>query len=590
MTAYVKNANGAWNSSTLWTPNGIPGNADTVTLGAFTTSIPSGYTAQCGGITAMDGTDTSTRSILEISGTLEMYGTANQGLWSTLSFVGAGKIDLRGNSWEITYADGSGKRAEVISDGTGLGEIYSSTTVGHFGGPTAGQAYGKLSLTNFRIANTSFQYGSTWYPGNGYRLVNVLFYDCGRIENDGYVDDADEWIVQNVMFVDSQAAEDQKVWLHCRDKGGTITGVRTLENVIFDYRGISNASVRMRYFPVDLDPVGVYLAGCYLEGLSISCPFVNMFSSSNVVGEGGFPVSDSYFSPYINNPHTMINLCASITTSIIESNQPEGSTDAGDHFIVTTSGTNEITYTLIIDNYGGVCLNALGTPEKTGTYTLDHCTYVCDQQDANYGKAARNENSGAFASSSTVTVKNSIFHNRSNPSLSTTGRVFFLETAGDDQIEYVDYNVININSTDPDDIYYGVTYSSGGAIGTETGRALHDMIGTDPQFVDQTRGILSWSGESDYDDAVSYLVNGILGYNPATNRLSAGLVTGNDVNDLIDYVWAGFVATNPLLENAGSDSLTIGAAGYQAASSENNYGIASHGTANYGVAKYGLGG
>lgn len=570
MTAYVKNANGAWNVSTLWTPNGIPGSADTVTLGAFTTSIPNGYTAQCGGITSMAGSDTSTRSTLEISGTLEMYGTANMGLWSTLSFIGAGKIDLRGNAWEISYADGSGKRAEVISDGAGLCEIYSSTTIGHFGGPTAGQGYGKLALTNFRIANTSFQYGSTWYPGNGYRLVDGLFYDCGRIENDGYVDDADEWVVQNVMYVDSQAAEDQKVWLHCRDKGGTITGARTLENIIFDYRGISNASVRMRYFPADLEPSGVYLAGCYLEGLSIASPFTNMFSDSNVVGEGGFPVSLSYFAPAINNPHTMINLCSSITTSIIESNQPDGSTDAGDHFIVTTSGTNEITYTLIIDNYGGVCLNALGTPEKTGTYTLDHCTYVCDQQDANYGKAARNENSGTFAASSNVTVKNSIFHNRSNPSGSTTGRVFFIETAGDDQIEYMDYNVININSSNPTNIYNGVNYSSGGAIGTQLGRGLNDMIDVDPQFVDQTRGVLSWSGEADYDDATSYLINGILGYNPATNRLSSGLVTGNDVNDLIDHVWAGFAPTNAALENAGADSVTIGAVEYQEPVAERN--------------------
>lgn len=62
MTAYVKNANGAWNSPTLWTPNGVPIGTDTVTFGAFTTSIPNGYTAQCGGITSMAGTDTSTRS------------------------------------------------------------------------------------------------------------------------------------------------------------------------------------------------------------------------------------------------------------------------------------------------------------------------------------------------------------------------------------------------------------------------------------------------------------------------------------------------------------------------------------------------
>jgi hypothetical protein len=568
MTAYVKNANGDWNNPALWTPNGIPSSSDTVNFSTFETTIPAGYTVNCGGFTSFAGTNTSTRARLTIAGTLALYADVTQGIWTTLSFVGTGKIDTRGFSYNIDYTDGFGSRCEVISDGTGVGEITSSTTLGHFGGTGGGVYYGKLDLTNFRVSNVSFMYGAGWYPLNPYKLQNVLFYNCGRIENDSYIDDDADWEMVNVMFVDTQnTAEDQKAWLYCRPKGGTITGTRVMQNIVFDYRSTTNASVRFNYFPSELIPTDIYLADCYLEGLNIDSPrFERVFSNSGVVGEGGFPVWESYIVPNVNNPHTLQNLTTHLKDVVLESIQPLDSTDSGDHMILPKSGTSLMEKSLIIDNYGGVILNALGLPDNTGIYTLDHVTYVCDQRDPNYGKAARNENSGRFDPSSNAQIKNSIFHNRSNPSGSTTGRVFNIETAGDDQIEYVDYNVYNINSSSPSNIYFGVTSATKGAIGSQTGWGLNDLINVNPNFVDQFRGLVSWAaqyGASGYDEAVDYLIYGILGYDAVTNRLNSGLVTGETVEDLRLWVTAGFAPTNVALHNTAGDGLDRGYVPYQ---------------------------
>ena len=63
----------------------------------------------------------------------------------------------------------------------------------------------------------------------------------------------------------------------------------------------------------------------------------------------------------------MVNSCLDFQYNILESVQPANSNDGGDHFIVTDAGTHNIMYNLIIDNYGGVCVNALGVASRTGT-------------------------------------------------------------------------------------------------------------------------------------------------------------------------------------------------------------------------------
>lgn len=572
MTAYVKNANGAWNSPTLWTPNGTPGSADTVTLGAFTTTIPTGYTAQCGGITSFSGSGSGSRSTLEISGTLELYGTATQGTWSTLSFVGAGKLDLRGFNWEVSYTDGSGRRVEVISDGTATCEIYSSTTLSIFGAPGGGVVLAHLNLNKFYISNVQWEYGGAWEATNNFILQNGTFYNCGRITNWEYLDDSSDWIVENVDFRGSQSGEYQKVWLYCRDKGGTITGIRRFKKVTFDYTGGGSSAVRLRYFPAVMTVDGVYFRSCYVEGLSVAATFNNFFAGqSGVVGEGGFPIREGVITHAVDNPHTMVNLCNDLQGFYIESNQPSNSTDAGDHFILPNGGTTSIKYGIINDNWGGVALNALGV-SLTGTHTLEHCTFVVDTHASDYGILARNENSGVFNTSATVTVRSNIVHARSNPSGFANIRVFNLETAGDDQIDTIDYNVINACGSSAGTLYYGVTSATKGSIGSQTGWGLNDKINTNPNFVAPTRNVQSWAsqyGATDYDSSIIYVIDSVNGYNRTTHKQTS--TPGHTITELLTYIRAGYTPTNAAIATAAHDGTTIGALAYVAAVSIDSY-------------------
>lgn len=563
MTAYVAQASTAWDVTTTWNPNGIPSSGDSVTIPAgFNVTIPSGYTASSLGVT-LTGSSFGSRGILTIAGTLQLYGNSNQGTWCSLLFSGTGTLDLRGFSWLIDQTDATGVRNIVQNDNTGLTRIYSSTTKGHFGGADGGVAGGLLHLENFWISNTNFRFGANYYSGQEFYLKNGCFYNCGRIDWSDYQGDGDNFTLENVHFTGSQASEDQKVWLTCRSTGGTVTGTRSIKNVVFDYTGIANAIVRGRYWEPSMVVEGLYIVSAYFEGIAINCTITGLFSAkSGVVGEGGFPLTQSYVVPNLDNPHTLQNLCENVTDSVIENIQPIGSSDAGDHCIVSQSGSNTIRKTLLIDNWGGVMLNALGTPAKTGTYTLEHCTLVYDVHSADYGQLIRNENSGTFDPSSNVTIRSNLVHIRSNPSGTNDIRVFNLETAGDDQIETFDYNCLNGVGSNLNTIYYGVTSATKGAVKSQAGWGLNDKLNVPPDFIDQTRGIVKWAqqyGASDYNTAVNYLVNGVNGYDPVTHMLNSSLKTNKSISDLITYVRAGYAPTSQNLKNAGHDGVTIGA-------------------------------
>ncbi len=591
MTAYVAQASAAWNVTTTWLPNGTPGSADTVTIGAgFNVSIPNGYTASALGITLV-GASFGSRGILTITGTLQLYGNASQGTFCSLLFTGTGTLDLRGFSWLIDQTDATGVRNIVQNNNTGLTRIYSSTTKGHFGGADLGVAGGQLNLENFWISNTNFRFGANFYSGQEFYLKNGCFYNCGRIDWSDYQGDADNFTLENVHFTGSQAAEDQKVWMTCRSPGGTVTGTRSIKNVVFNYFGIANAIVRARYWEPTMVVDGLYVVGAYFEGIAIACPVTRMFSAkASVVGEGGFVLTQSYFNPNVDNPHTLQNLDVDVTDSVIESIQPVGSLDAGDHCIVSLAGINSIKRTLLIDNWGGAMLNALGVPAKTGTYTLEHCTLVYDVQSADYGQFVRNENSGTFDPTSNVTIRSNITHIRSNPSGAANIRVYNIETAGNDQIEVFDYNCMNGVGSVLSTIYFGVTSATKGSPGSQAGWGLNDKLNVNPNFVDQNRGIVKWAtqyGASDYNSAVAYLTDGINGYDPATHLLNPALKTGKTIADLLTYVTAGFKVQNIALRNAGHDGVTIGAFAYQAASNDKVSGrnISSRGITSNKISK-----
>lgn len=105
MATITAAGSGNWNSgvnNAPWPGGTAPGDGDTVVIGAFTVTVPAGFTAQCGGVsnasqdlTTMVLTLSTTTSHLIVNGTLKVYGnmTCNgSGTGGTDIIVGPGGI------------------------------------------------------------------------------------------------------------------------------------------------------------------------------------------------------------------------------------------------------------------------------------------------------------------------------------------------------------------------------------------------------------------------------------------------------------------------------------------------------------------
>jgi hypothetical protein len=589
MTAYASNASGDWNDSTKWTPNGIPGSADTVTMGVHTITIPLGYTAQCGGL-VMTGTGTGTRSILTIAGKLELYANCSSTNFANIAGVGNCEIDLRGFSFEFGTGT-AGATTKLSNDGTGIFKIWSSTTLGYIGRPAAQQKSGDLDLNGFLIVNTAFRYGGNFNAGFHYRLRNGIFYNCGYIDIYDYIERTADWIIENVDFRMSQVASASNVYLWARNNSGTITGQRLFKNVTFDYRASAKNKVTLRYFNSAMDFDNVVCLKTELEILdSGTLNLKNLLSAKQgIIGSFSGASQKCYFAPDTNNPHTLENFInGSMTECVIEALYPIGATDAGDHFILPVgSATFTLTRSLVIDGRGGVMFNALKA-NTSGTYTMDHCTYVCDAYTGTYGQLARNESGQIFQAAATTTIRSTIAHVRSNPNSLTNMNVIRMDTAGNDQIDYIDFNLYNGQGTNNTQKFYQMT-SATKTYGVTDGWGLHDIQNGDPMFVDQSRGIVSWGalfGYADYDDTCLGILNSVNGFDEGT-LTQDGAVSGRSVTDLIAWVTAGFVPQNAAIATAAHDGTTIGAFEYQAPAPTGG-GLSVAGLSNSGLSNSGL--
>jgi hypothetical protein len=101
----------------------------------------------------------------------------------------------------------------------------------------------------------------------------------------------------------------------------------------------------------------------------------------------------------------------------------------------------------------------------------------------------------------------------------------------------------------------GTVYA--GPMSGSTVPGAHDLIDVDPQFVDVTRCLETWAvsmGSTASTDPGKQ--------SDAFNYLAAD--PANRIASLLTHVRNGFKVTNPLLNNAGHDGVTIGAMGFQA--------------------------
>jgi len=422
-------------------------------------------------------------------------------------------------------------------------------------------------------------------------LRNFIFYNCGYIDAYEYIHPTANWVLENGDFRVSQVTTGNNVYLSARNNSGTITGQRVLKNLTFDYTSSVGKTVSLRYMNASVPMDGIYGVGTQFSfGDSVNFVVQKFFSGKQgIVGGFDGDVATTYIAPDTDNPHTLENFInKTMTGCVIEAIYPPGATDAGDHFILPIgSSTFTLTNTLVIEGRGGVMFNALKA-NTSGTYTMEHCTYVCDAYTGSYGQLARNESGQIFQPAATTTIRSNIAHVRSNPGGFTNMNVIRMDTGGNDQIDYIDYNLYNGQGTNNAVKFYQMT-SATKTYGVTDGWGLHDLHNIDPMFVDQTRGIVSWGaqfGYADYDDTVYGILNSVNGFDDATLTQS-GNVSGRAVTDLITWVTAGFVPQNAAIATAAHDGTTIGAFEYVAPPASGG-GLTSIGATSIGLTSTGL--
>lgn len=687
MTAYVVNASGNANDSTKYTPNGLPTSVDTLTIGAFTLTIPSGYTLDVGAI-SMGASTFAARSkiIIKAGGTLKQNGTIAFTDYSEIRAEDAGVSLWDMNGFTTTFAAaGSVVRYSLTNDA--LGKLKITSTVG---GTSTITSAGNLDIDGLEVIGTGFRFGGGFYAGNHYRLRNALFQAIGQWGNVRYIHPANDCIIDNVEIRGVAVPTTNVMTLFNPEKANAnpVTGTQYIDRFIisaeipsnlFTPSGVTSTTISglvangnktsISYYVTDCEdgdvvyiPTGATMV-CATNGLitnttttsqrfyvkSTSRNVVTMYDMtfsagvftpdkcsvlvsrfesmstidirsmsfrkctplntltpagtwkkifsdcfSNFGDIGATPIFNSYILTMANNPHTMENSGRDFQNSVIEINSPSYTGDGSDDFIVTNTGTHLIKNSLIIDNYGGTRLNALGVAARTGTYTLDHCTVVAAPRSTslNYGLLARNENSGVFSAGATTTVKNCICAVINNPTNSDSIRVFNMDTAGNDQIDYLDYNTYSFVGSNPANVYYQVTSATKGAIGSQTGWGLNDQMNVDPLFVDSTRNFFKFinNNQAGLTDAqkIDWFLQSQNGFDPVTNSFDpAKKRTAINIDTLMDYVEAGYIVQEPLLNNSGSDGVTRGAFAYQAIASTDS-GLTSSVLTSSGLTRVGL--
>lgn len=574
MTAYVLNASGDWNNPLIWTPNGVPGEADTFTAGVFALTIPENYTAKIAGF-VVSGTATSTRTrIIGKNGAkLELYGNASSTNFMNLEAEGNFEIDLRGYSLELGTT-GNAAVTRVVKASGGILKIWSSTTLGYFGRPAALQKSGDIDVSGLLCVNITWRYGGNFNSGNHFILRNFIFYNCGYIDAYEYIHPTANWVLENGDFRGSQVTSGNNVYLSARNNSGTITGQRVLKNITFNYVSSVGKIVSLRYMNASVPMDGLYGAGTQFSfGDSVNFTVQKFFSAKQGI-VGGFEgnVDKIYVTPDTGNPHTLENFIAkTFSSSVLESIYPDALVNPGDHLICKAGAVDVLTTNcLFIDTRGGVLYNALKA-NTIGKFVLQKCTYVVDAVSNEYGQLARNESGSKFEPASDLRIHSNINHIRNNLSGSANIRVVNFAPNDPDQVKYIDYNLYNGHGSDNSIKFFGMT-SATKTYGVTDGWGLHDIHNVDPMFVDQNRGIVSWGaqfGYADYDETVYGILNSVNGFDEAT-LTQTGNVPGRSVTDLIDWVSAGFVPQNPVIATAAMDGSTIGAFEYVAPEFEVN--------------------
>jgi len=560
MAAYTTSQAGNWSSTSTWDDSGPPGDGDTATVAhavTVDTNTTVGTSPAAGNVVLTCTADLTIATGVQL--TLRGDATLNNcgiimASGSTLEFDSSQAAspgdqdynilvgtDHNQNSAVVDINGTSGSRCTVQSNGSG-GQGYFKNG-GYLRGCAVQADYTDFSYIG-NATNPSMRPWISSSAGKQFWLKHCTFDYCGDVGGNGSAtvyntNEYADYEVEDCNFANGVGSYDLRFGQNAARDSGTWSFQR-------------NA--------FGLGPYMYGGSGCTFKDNVIGDSFIRgtgfvptTFEGNFVYETGGGPsanydMTDCYFlNTDSSNPHPLQSASEerSVTLDGLVIDVPNGD-GQGD---AIAGGAPSSAYTLTIKNcillptsdgeMSCTLVSLLGGANLT--VSINHCT--------SYGQVVVGETYNSHAGM-VSSLKSNIFWG--------------------DGVETV-YKIHNINGSPNDDVVsaanadyncgHEVTAGSeGGGYNTPmTGSPGSNDVDADPQFVADTRNIMTW------DTA--------LGGNGTTANAVAELMklntTGHDsnytVSALLTWVKAGFKVQNSNLENAGHDSVTIGAMGYEAA-------------------------
>lgn len=561
-TAYTSSTPGNWNTSTNWTPNGVPGIGDTVTIASGSNITVDGSltvgTYPVVGVPVITVNSGATLTIgannvltcagdVNVNGTGQLVSAAGSGFIFDASLAAAPST----TNYKVVLANGHNNNTRWIINGTSGSRCFVNSNIANANGyiSDGGWLQGGLVQATYcdfnRVGTTTVPAITTSPTGStGFILNNCTFNGCGRIDRTFNVGADATYQILYTTFENTIDNSDLCVVL---TSGAPIgTGTREIYYNSFD-KGVNFYSGED--FSIDRNAFFFSLDTTTGNWASFTNNFIKLTNASGSPMNPAGDTDSCYFyfdEPTSYNPHFMQPLSYA-GDQLHHNNIFDMNCDSvfpvqeGDCYtFATPSGvprtatiTNNIALVGPNNKTVGTMFTMLGNV-NTNVIAYHNTCFAGTQ-----GAAIRESYSGH---ASMVTFKSNLVW-----SITTGGyKLYAVGVPG-----VVDVApAANITHNGGWNLDTGSNLKNYNALTFSAGSPGANDVAADPLFVDYARNLRTWAA--------------FMG-SAATDTAAYALIKSDPYNmllSLFDYIQDGFTTQQASYENAGHDGVTIGAVGY----------------------------
>lgn len=582
MTDYVANQSGDWSTTTIWTPNGTPGDGDTIRTNGFDVVVDSNRTI---GESQAEGSGTWVVDIdgggsLQIASgvTLTMRGdgrNSNGTLIIGENGVGGGVLEFDSSQATsptsqnyvfnlITNFGDANYRLEIHGTSGNRSTVRSNASggTGYFARNSTYKTNIECKFCDFEDINdpaTNLAFDHYFWDDDA-TSQPFIFEDCtfdagcGQVGADLGLAANNTYILRRCTFLNVAGTYANGLF-GSTDIGGS--GTREIDDCYFE----DQASLRCPGFSIKGTLYGTVFAAGYASALADFDQYDDVLV--RISAQTGVPMSNGqanrgyFIHTNGNNPHFLSGDSTASTSMILADFVFDlDDTQTGDTGDVVAA--NNFNPTLTIQ--GCICL-----PDNAGkaAFTLLSCLGYSGQA------IAVNHNTGPASSATGLVNVGETYNSHAGQISSLRSNICWNPSQTD-----LGYIITTLNGAPNDDVVsaanadYNCLYNiddaggdPGGGYDTpvSSGTPGTNDLDEDPTFVDATRDSKAFDSDNGGPGTVANLFAELAKMNTAAHD------SAYTAKNLTTWVRAGFVVQAANLENAGHDAATIGAMPYQAA-------------------------